>query len=65
MKENCIYWQIFACDGYTDCSQFCERHLQPGDRGAKILKDAYDEDLRQATIPIFEKWKKLFENGEI
>ena len=52
-----------VCDGMY-CND-CKKYTNFDDRGANIIICAYQNEINEAIRPVCDKWRKMFEDGQI
>jgi hypothetical protein len=61
--NDCIYYSMEVCDGMY-CND-CKKYTNFDDRGANIIICAYQNEINEAIRPVCDKWRKMFEDGQI
>ena len=64
-RYECIYWEIGACDGDNEACHDCAKKLTFGSPLYKIIQDSYQREIDEAIAPVTQKWREMFEKGEI
>lgn len=59
LAANCFWWECNACEG-EDCAD-CKLFLCPQDKRYYDLNGSYSQDIEEAAMPVFAKYKEMFE----
>lgn len=57
--NDCL-WCNIVCEG-TDCSN-CDKKININSKRGKKMFQEYNDDVRKALQPVYNKYFKLFEN---